>query len=185
VKGARCHTAQKRFSKAAEKRLAEAAAWPVSKFDGDPIVEQMEQFNWALDKCEAAGLDWLTVNHAIHPGPAAEVGAVERLSEALLERLQKAPFSEALANFVIARLIEQCAIPTALKRLVRRQLKAERTAARKIGRPGAYDRAVRYATAFPMAGVREIARYARTNPDTVARWKRDAWRKIYRTKRQP
>jgi hypothetical protein len=180
VRGSRRRAAEEPLSEAAKQRLAQAEAWPISATDDDPIVKRMEQFIWAAEQGEAAGLDWGTISDAIEPHLPAEATAVERLSEVLLGH----PLGRALTNFMTACLVEKCDVPSALKRLVWRQLDAEDTAARRIGRPGAFDRAARYASHFPKAGLREIARYAGTNPDTVARWKRDDWRKIYRTKRQ-
>jgi hypothetical protein len=178
----------------AAKRLAEAEAWP--SYD-EPIYEQMERCIWAVDQAEAAGLDRLTVAWATDPFDAeVETAVAERLAQALLARKQPgmapallarkqpgmAPLSRALTNFLTASLIEKCAIPPALKQLVWQQLDAEHTGARRIGQPDAFNRAARYAQVYPMAGMREIAAHAGTNPDTVARWIRDGWKKVYRTK---
>jgi hypothetical protein len=89
-----------------------------------------------------------------------------------------------LANYLVVCMIQRYPLPPSLKRLAAVQLRADGAGAREIGVPGAFDRAARYADAFPKAALREIEAYAGTNRDTVARWKMLGWHRSFWQKRQ-
>jgi hypothetical protein len=138
------------------------------------IEKDTAQVFYALELCEQLDIGHKTVGAAITFGDPA---MIEELARRLLTVQPKGP-GRALIDYLCSAMVCRCAEahmppPPDLASLVSRQLSADTFAARDHKKPLAFGRAVQYFTAHPEASVREIARYAGINHNTVSKWKTD------------
>jgi hypothetical protein len=165
---------------------------PFSVFPVDPAIPRAaEQFHWAYQKAEQAGLNlgdlleglfpWDVIRRMRGLSPDADLwlgmrphhkqkasAARARFTRDLLNRL---PRSRALREFLLARLIELSDVPDDLKRLTRMVLgvdRAGRAGKDKAAKPNWAGLAIGYAVQFPQASLREIAAAVGVAPSTVA-----------------
>jgi hypothetical protein len=137
------------------------------------IEKNTAQFTHAIELCQKYyNIDPNTTASAIYLGHPA---SIQKLALELLAAPRQSE-GHALINFLCVEMLTRCGDQGRppdpdLLQLLRTHLSTDAFAARNRKKPLAFMRAAQYAAVHPEAGVREIAKYAEINFNSVHEWK--------------
>jgi hypothetical protein len=140
---------------------------------GSNIEKDTAQLSYAVELCkELYNVDPNTTASAIYLGDPANI---QKLARELLAAPRQSK-GYALINFLCVEMLARCGDQRRppdpeLLQLLRTQLSTDAFAARNRKKPLALMRAAQYDAVHPEAGVREIAKYAGINFNTVHEWR--------------
>jgi hypothetical protein len=141
---------------------------------GSNIEKDTAQLSYAVELCqEQYNIDPNTTASAIYLGDPANI---QKLALELLAAPRQSKEGHALINFLCVEMLARCGDQgrppgPELLQLLRTHLSTDAFAAMNRKKPLALMRAAQYASVHPEAGVREIAKYAGINFNTVHEWR--------------